>query len=161
MTEQDYGWPLEQGREFASEFYTEEELTEKCQENQWLRLGGPDKEPDAPGFWYPSYDYGYCYYACKTVEELKKVFLYGNWSIRQGFVYKSLAFINQVNAGDEWWTLKKFPDGEILAFESCTMTAIINHGEFEDYIAQMLKATREQCRKLEYLDDDFVKRYRQ
>lgn len=145
----------------VNKFFTEEELTAKCQENFWLRLGGPDKEPDAPGFWYPSYDYSYCYSACKTVEELKEAFLQGNWAIRQGFIHKSLAFINQVNAGDEWWTVKKFPDG-IISFESVTFIAVINHAEgyFEDYIAQLLKATKKQCRQLDYLDDGFQKKYR-
>lgn len=154
-------WPLEHDREFASGF-TKEELTAKQQENAWLRLGGPDKEPDAPGFWYPSYDYSYSYYVCETLDELKRAFLYGNWAIRQAFIYKNLAFVNQVNAGDEWWTLKKFEDGEIIAFESCSMVPIINHGEghFEDYIPQMLKATKEQCRKLEVLDDEFRRKYR-
>ncbi len=30
-------WPLEQNRKFESEFFTEEELTAKQQENDWLR----------------------------------------------------------------------------------------------------------------------------
>lgn len=159
MTEND--WPLERGRVFKSEFFTEEELTAKQQENLWLRRGGPDEEPDEPGFYFPTYDYCYTYYECNTLEELKKVFLHGNWSVRQCFTYKNLAFINQVNAGDEWWTLKKFPDGRLLAFESCSMIAIINrsNGYFEADMAQMLKATYEQCRHLEYLDDEFKEKY--
>ena len=102
------------------------------------------------------------YYACRTIDELKKAFLYGNWAIRQGFIYESLGFINQINGGDEWWTIKKFHDGSILAFESITMTLIIKdnpEGYFEEYIAQMLKATREQCLKLEYLDAEFEKKW--
>ena len=28
-----------------------------------------------------------------------------SWAIRDGFVYKNMAFIQQVNGGDEYWTL--------------------------------------------------------
>jgi len=224
-------WPLEQGRVFASEFFTVEELTEKQQENDWLREGGPDDEVD----YYPTYDYRYGAYECLTIDELKAAFLYGNWAIRQCFTYKNLAFINQINAGDEWLTLKKFEDGRLLDFESITMIRTINHevrswvedfdtSEYEDdervrvvsrrvaeehaealtmkfhstypsygnkkaryevdapenekkdfgiyfvdvagdyfpeYIGQLLTATYEQCRSLDYLDDEFKKRWRQ
>lgn len=117
-------WPLEPGREFESEFFTEEELTAKQQENTWLR--NMDAE-DGVYTEYPTYDYSYSYYECRTIDELKKAFLYGNWAIRQCFTYRNLAFINQVNGGDEWWALKKFEDGRLLAFESVTFCAIINH----------------------------------
>uniref|UniRef100_A0A6M3LSX9 Uncharacterized protein n=1 Tax=viral metagenome TaxID=1070528 RepID=A0A6M3LSX9_9ZZZZ len=126
-------WPLEPGRKFKSEHFTEEELTAKQQGNDWLR--NKDAE-DGVYTEYPTYDYSYTYYECNTLEELKKVFLYGNWSIRQCFTYKNLAFINQINAGDEWWTLKKFEDGRLLAFDSITMIRTINHETWkwvEDY----------------------------
>lgn len=158
MTEHD-DWPLEQGRVFASEFFTEEELTAKQQENTWLRNRDVEDGIYAD---YPTSDYSYTYYECITLEELKKAFLYGNWSIRQCFTYKNLAFINQINAGDEWWTLKKFEDGRLLVFESCSMVAIIKQNledYFEDYIGQLLKATYEQCRHLEYLDDEFKEKH--
>ncbi len=153
----DPSWPLESGRVFESPFFTAEELTRKCQDNLWLREGGPEKDP----YYYPSDDYSYSAYRCETVEELKNAFLYGNWAIRQGFIYESLAFINQINAGDEWLALKKFDGGEILAFESCSMIPIINNAPeyLKDYIAQMLKATRKQCRELEYTDADFNAKY--
>lgn len=157
--EEDYGWPLERGRMFASEFFTEEELTAKQQENTWLRRGGPDEEPDNSGFYFPTYDYSYTYYECISLAELKKAFQYGNWAIRQCFTYRNLAFINQINGRDEWWTLKKFPDGRLLAFESCSMAAIVEQGYFEDYISQLLKATYHQCRHLEYLDDEFKEKH--
>ena len=70
-------------------------------------------------------DYKYCFTECKTLDELKEYFLRGNWAIRQGFTYKSLAFINQENGGDEWWTVKKFPDGQLVSFESISMRHIL------------------------------------
>lgn len=106
-------------------------------------------------------DYEYCFTACTTIEELKAYFLRGNWAIRQGFTYESLAFINQVNGGDEWWTVKKFPDGELIAFESITMCAVIEKGAdyFAEYIQQLLNATKEQCRTLDYLDEAFSEKW--
>lgn len=135
-------WPLDRSRVvFASEFFTVKELTEKQQQNHWLR--NRDTE-DGVYTQYPTYDYSYGAYECMTVDELKAAFLYGNWSIRQCFTYKNLAFINQINAGDEWWTLKKFEDGRLLDFDSITMIRTINHemnkwtedfntSEYEDY----------------------------
>jgi len=121
-------WPLDNNRKFKSKFFTKKELTAKQQQNDWLKHGGIDFEDGGLMGPYQDYhDYNYTYYECMTIKELKQAFLYGNWSIRQCFTYKNLAFINQVNAGDEWWTLKKFEDGTILAFESITMIRTINH----------------------------------
>ncbi len=221
-------WPLDNTRHFDSEFFTEEELTAKQQENSWLRDRGKE---DGIYTQYPTSDYSYTYYECKTIDELKAAFLYGNWAIRQCFTYKNLAFINQINAGDEWWTLKKF-DGRLLYFDSITMIRTINHETktwtedfntskyedgshfrvirpyvakeyaegltketreanpdhyekvryeagpskdrkkdfgiyfvdvaadyFSEYIAQLLKATYEQCDKLKYLDAEFMEKW--
>ena len=120
----EYGWPIDNNRKFESKYFTLEELTEKQQENSWLR--NRDAE-DGIYTEYPTDDYCYTAYECLSIDELKAAFLYGNWAIRQCFTYKNLAFINQINAGDEWWTLKKFEDGILLSFESITMIAVINH----------------------------------
>ncbi len=118
-------WPLEQGRKFESKFFTVEELTAKQQENSWLR--NRDAE-DGVFTDYPTNDYKYdACYECLSIEELKKAILQGNWAIRQCFTYLRLAFINQINAGCEWWALKKFEDGRLLGFDSMSMTRIINH----------------------------------
>jgi len=118
-------WPLDtRRRRFESKHFTLEELTKKQQENHWLR--NRDAE-DGVYTEYSTHDYTYTAYECFTINELKKAFLYGNWAIRQCFTYKNLAFINQINAGDEWWTLKKFEDGTLVAFESVTMVAVINY----------------------------------
>jgi hypothetical protein len=139
---EDYGWPIESGRKFESKWFTQQEIEAKCQENHWLR--NRDAE-DGIFTEYPTYDYGYSCYECKTLDELKRAFLYGNWSIRQCFTYKDLAFINQINAGDEWWALKKQKDGVLQEFDSITMIAVINSKppdqSFEDYINELVEAT--------------------
>jgi hypothetical protein len=87
---------------------------------------------------------------CVTLERLKADFMSGCWSLNTAFIYKNLVFINQDNGGDEWLTLKQFEDGEVIAFESLTARLIIEKGEFEQLIDRMLKASKEQCEKLEY-----------
>ncbi len=225
-------WPIDNNRKFDSKHFTAEELTAKQQENDWLR--NRDAE-DGVFTEYPTHDYKYdTYYECLSIEELKRAFLYGNWAIRQGFIYETLAFINQMNGGSEWWALKKFPDGRLLPFDSMSMIRIINYemktwtedfntSEFEDgsrfrvirpwvsvehindlteefheknpdyhkkaryelgpaqdkkmdvgiyfvdvatdyfpeWIAQLLKATYEECRTREYTDEVFDEKYRQ
>ena len=70
---------------------------------------------------------------------------------RTGIVYDDLAFIQQVNGGDEWWTLKKAPDGW-EAFESWTFGGILERGaEFERAVASMQMATPEECLRLDYM----------
>lgn len=120
-------------------------LIAKCQENKWLREGGIPFEDD-PVFEHDS-PYSFC--EIDDIEILEMYFDHGNWSIRDGVVYKDLVFINQVNGGDEWWTLKK--DGEgYLAFESITFGPIIHRRKFMAFIRRLLKASLEQCRSLTY-----------
>ena len=135
MSLEEIGWLLEEGREFKSEYFTEKKLIDHCEGNHWLSTKGEDEYSD-----YPSNDYCFSFYTCNTVKELKEAIRYGNWSIRQGFIYKDLAFINQVNAGDEWLTVKS--DGsEYHSFESCSFRFFDKVDEFEDFINCMTKAT--------------------
>lgn len=113
-------------------------LVAKCQKNAWLRYGGipfeddPCLEADSP----------YSFWQTADIAALEAYFAYGNWAIRNGIVYHDLAFINQVNGGDEWWTLKRF-NGEWRAFESITFGGIIKRGEFTDFIARLERAERD------------------
>jgi len=82
---------------------------------------------------------------CKTIEELEKQIEHGNWCLGQAFFYKNLCFINQVDGGDEWLTIK-----DDYAFESYTFARIIKRGAFEKEINKLLAATKEQCQSLTY-----------
>ena len=102
-------------------------LVEKCQENGWLKVGGFDWQDDPFLEEYP-----YEFSRTDSVDRLREALGSGNWAIRQGFCYRDLAFIQQVNGGDEWWTLKR--DGDAwTGFES-----------------DMCEATPEQCRSGEW-----------
>ena len=82
---------------------------------------------------------------CKTIAELKEKFDQGNWTLGQAFFHDDLCFINQVNGGDEWLTIKQG-----TAFDSITMRAIIKDGRFEKLLERIKQATAEQCRALDY-----------
>ena len=93
-------------------------LVEKCQENGWLKVGGFDWQDDPFLEEYP-----YEFSRTESLDRLREALGSGNWAIRQGFCYRDLAFIQQVNGGDEWWTLKR--DGDAwTGFESWSFCAI-------------------------------------
>lgn len=123
-----------------------ERYKRKCQENIWIKVGGAEFEPE--GFCCES-DYEYGLTRFDDIEMLKAFFEHGNWAIRQGVQYQDLIFVQQVNGGDEWWTLK-VTDDKLVAFESITMKLVIERGTFEEEIGCMVRATAEQCRRLEY-----------
>ena len=122
-------------------------LTDKCQENGWLRIGGYDWQDDPFMEEYP-----YEFASLGSIEELREFAQHGNWAIRQGVVYGDLAFIQQVNGGDEFWTLKR--DGDSwMDFESVSLGHMAKDGaEFGRVIAAMRSATPDECRKLTYMD---------
>ena len=126
-----------------------ESLAAKCQENGWLRAGGYAWQDDP----YLE-DYPYDIREASSMEELRSFFRHGNWAIRQGVVYRDLAFVQQVDGGDEWWTLKKIGDGgepgDWLAFENCSFDGLSRdrHG-FSDLIVGMSAASASECERLE------------
>ena len=58
-------------------------------------------------------------FVIEDVEQLRDFFKHGNWCLGQAVIYKSLCFINQINGGDEWLTMKKFKN-QVIDFESIT-----------------------------------------
>lgn len=94
--------------------------------------------------WDPSFSKSMLWY-CSTIEGLQINLAYGNWCLGQGFCYKNLCFINQVNGGDEWLTIK-----DDYAFESITFRRYIKNETFDILINRLLGATKEQCIHLKY-----------
>jgi len=113
---------------------------------KWLEIG--NKNPGIKKAWDPAFTRkSFCF--CYNLEELKRNFIHGNWILGQAFCFDSLCFIQQVNGGDEWLTIK-----EDVAFESMTMHLIIKSGEFEKLINDLLTASLEDCRNLNYRSKD-------
>jgi hypothetical protein len=121
-------------------------LIKACQENAWLKVGDADFEPD--GFCC-EHDYPYSLERYDDVDMLERFFAHGNWSIRAAVQHHDLIFVNQVNGGDEWWTLKIDGD-QLVPFESITFCHTIARGEFRSYIQRLRDATVEQCKNLAF-----------
>ena len=82
---------------------------------------------------------------CFSIEELEERVGHGNWSLGTSFYYRDLCFINQINGGDEWLTIRHG-----FAFESITFGPSIEEGRFASIIRRLLAASEEQCRELTY-----------
>lgn len=122
-------------------------LEKKCQDNGWLKKGGYDFEDDP----FLELDSPYSFVRAKDLNTLEMYFMNSNWSIRQGIVFKNLAFINQVNGGDEWWTLKYDEENrKWVAFESITMHSFIEKNTFRNLMRRLLEAPIELCLALNY-----------
>jgi len=89
---------------------------------------------------------------CADTRALVERILEGNWCVGQGFALGDLCFLNQVDGGGEWLTIK----GD-LAFESITMPCHsagegVQEGEAFKMIHALQVATLEQCRRLEWME---------
>lgn len=82
---------------------------------------------------------------CYTVEELANRIMETSWSLGTAFFYRDLCFINQVDGGDEWLTIRHG-----IAFESITLNPMIERGTFPALITRLLAASKEQCEHLTY-----------
>ena len=77
------------------------------------------------------------------INNLETFFKTGNWCLGQTVLYKNLAFMQQVNGGDEWLTLKMFSDGKMRSFESCSMGLIAEDDgseKFKKFVKGLTKA---------------------
>lgn len=81
---------------------------------------------------------------CETLEELYSKISKGNWCLAQAFYLGNIAFINQVDGGDEWLVIRN-----ALPFESITVK-YFDFNKFVDFYNRIIIATDEKLRKLEY-----------
>jgi hypothetical protein len=108
----------------------------------WFKLGRANpwiSSADDPPFTKASF------VGCFSVEELEQQIGHGNWTIGTAFYYRDLCFINQVEGGDEWLTIRHG-----IAFESMTLESSIENGTLASLVRRLLAATREQCLRLRY-----------
>jgi Domain of unknown function (DUF3846) len=108
----------------------------------WFKLGQANpwiKTADDPPFTRDSF------VGCYSIEELADRIGHGNWSLGTAFYYRELCFINQIDGGDEWLTIRHG-----IAFESMTLEPSIEDGTFVSLVRRLLTASKEQCLRLEY-----------
>lgn len=108
--------------------FTQEELTQKGQEKEWLRQWKVLNDPYLPEGNSPE-EYKqiheslglkdprtmeYVFTECKSAEQFLEEVKEDNWTMDQGAVFNSLAFIHRVNILDECAAFKKLSDGSIV-----------------------------------------------
>lgn len=109
---------------------------------EWLRIGKENAAIAAatdPPFTVDNF------HECFTIEELEEKITQAAWGIGSAFFHLDLCFIQQVEGGDEWLTIRHG-----IAFESVTALPLIERGEFASLVRRLLAASKEQCERLEY-----------
>ena len=136
-------------RPYLKELSDEEanKLTKKCQDNYWLKVSGYAFTEEG----YDENDYQYNFRSCPTRVDLYNIFSHGNWAIRDGFVYKDMAFIQQVNGGDEYWTLMKHGD-QWVDYDSVTFHFAIERDEFYELLDDVHKLGLKNIEKIQSID---------
>lgn len=97
-------------------------LTHSCLGNAWLN----DNDFDLS-------DYPFDFIKCQRKLDLMNYMSHGNWALRQGFVYKDIAFVQQINGGDEYLTFIKKNDWNWIAFDSVSVEKTIEKNQFYSY----------------------------
>jgi hypothetical protein len=118
---------------------------EEAQIAVWIEIGKRNlwiKEAWDPPFTRSSFS------ECETLEELEAGLLHGNWSLGIAFYHEDLCLIQQVDGGDEWLTIRYNHPFESISFEAIAERAGVQ--AVRELMERLLRATEEQCRRLEY-----------
>ncbi|MGA4519223.1 hypothetical protein ACPA0F_18355 [Solibacillus silvestris] len=114
----------------------------------WYEIGM--KNPWIAGAYDPAFSIK-SFVECKRYETLVRVLKQGNWSTGTAFYYRNLAFINQVDGGDEWMIIKDDVD-----FESYSCGAVLRREngieKFSRDIWRYLNTPKEQLRGFNYVE---------
>lgn len=102
-----------------------EDLIAICQKNGWLKHDGYEFQDES----LSEEEYEYNFLRCERRLDLMNYLEYVSWAIRDGFLFEDMAFIQQVNGGDEYWTLIN-QNGKWIDYESVTFRPSIERGEF-------------------------------
>lgn len=115
-------------------------LVLSCLKNRWLARGiSPDRRNATPAKDFP-------FYSSDSLDALFEYFRSGPHTIREGVVFERLAFVQQVDMGDEWLVLKREFDegsGEVfwIPFESYSFESIVkSKARFECAVSALLDA---------------------
>lgn len=110
----------------------------------WLKIGRANEW--IAEAWDPPFNTK-SFYECKDDAELLDKLSHGNWSLGQAFHLGDLCFIQQIDGGDEYLTIKRD-----TPFESISFGRIINRSreEGQELLNRLKAAPIEKCRSLDY-----------
>lgn len=101
-----------------------ESLALACLKSRWLTRGiAPDLRDKTP-------TQHFSFFNSDTCDALREYFRSGSHPLRDGIVYRNLAFVQQVDLGDEWLVLRRVFDDESgeahwIPFESYSLGRIL------------------------------------
>jgi len=107
-------------------------------ENPWIR------EANDPPFTALSF------HVCADEDELVERLLRGNWCLGQAFVLGEVCFINQVDGGDEWLTIKGRTAFESITMQTHSETRSAAEARLRDTLRRINAASEELCKQLDY-----------
>ena len=113
----------------------------------WIKIGRQNpwiSQADDPPFNELSF------HICGQFRELAERLLHGNWCLGQAFALENLCFINQVDGGDEWLTIRGVVPFESITMQSSRETREEAEARLAATIERIRRATDEQLRCLEY-----------
>ena len=95
-----------------------------CLQSRWLIRGIQPTDPNTP------LSEQFSFFNSDSLESLREYFRSGSHRIREGIVFGRLAFVQQVNLGDEWLVLRRMFDEESgesfwQPFESYSLSRIM------------------------------------
>lgn len=111
----------------------------------WLRIGKRNpwvREASDPPFNMQSF------HGCPSDDELLDKFAHGNWCLGQAFYRGDLCFIQQVDGGDEWLTIKQDAPFESISFGRIIETQ--GRQAAQALLDRLRAASVDRCRGLEY-----------
>jgi len=87
---------------------------------------------------------------CQDFRELAERLLHGNWCLGQAFALENLCFINQIDGGDEWLTIRGAIPFEAITMQSYNETIEQAEERLRETIERIRRASDEQLRGLNY-----------
>jgi len=107
-------------------------------QNPWIRAA-----------WDPPFD-ELSFHICENVDELAELILRGNWCLGHAFVLGDIGFVNQIDGGDEWLTIKGATSFESITMKTSSETMEQATKRLCETVARIQQASEKQCKKLEY-----------
>lgn len=100
---------------------------------------------------YPAYDFPWGIREVGSIDELMENFRFGNWTVRTGFIWNDLAFVEQVSGANEWLALK-LDEGEWKSFDSISFYHILERSGTDGCREYLESLTKTPWHNLKYPD---------
>lgn len=109
-----------------------ESLRRKCRENAWLKSAADDEAND-DGHGRLALEVGFAV----SLEEAESFLSAAGHSVGDAVIWEDIAFVQQVDNGDEWWVLKLDAGDRWQQCESISVGPMLEAGALDSYLASL------------------------